>query len=243
MKNSDISWCHHTFSPWWGCAKVSPACLNCYAKGIAVRNGHNVWGPTSHRRFFDDWHWLQPLKWNSEAMRTGTRPRVFSASMADIFEDRSDLIDTRSQLFELIRATPRLDWLLLTKRPENITQMLPSSWGLGWKNVWLGVTVENQQQANQRLPILREIPSRIRFVSCEPLLGPVGLDLEGISWVIAGGESGRDYRDMKPRWATWIRDQCIDQGVAFHFKQWSGIVPKKLGRLLDGRTWDEIPNS
>ena len=243
MKNTEISWCHHTFNPWWGCQKVSPGCVHCYAERLSKSVGSSLWGETAPRRFFGEKHWNDPLKWNAEVQAEGERKRVFCASMADVFEDRADLLAPRARLFRLIEATPNLDWLLLSKRPENFKALLPASWGKGWDNVWLGVTVENQQMANKRTPLLQEIPAAVRFLSCEPLLGVLTLELTNIHWVICGGESGYRYRPMKARWAAWLRDQCIDQGVPFHFKQWGTSRPKESGRLLDGRTWDEFPTS
>jgi protein gp37 len=150
-KNSHIEWTHHTFNPWWGCAKVSPACQHCYAEAWAKRVGARVWGAKAPRRFFGNDHWNEPLKWNSEAKKNRIRYRVFCASMADVFEDRIDLDLWRARLWDLIDATPYLDWLLLTKRPESVEKL--SRWGAVWPaNVWLGTTVENQECAEKRLP-------------------------------------------------------------------------------------------
>src|SRR5207245_7041240 len=152
-KNSSIEWTDHTFNPWWGCTKVSPACTNCYAEVWARRVGADVWGASSERRFFSEKHWQEPLKWNADATAMNRRKRVFCASMADVFESRHDLDDERAKLWNLIDATPSLDWLLLTKRPENIQLMAP--WKDIWpRNVWLGTTVENHMYAETRLPHL-----------------------------------------------------------------------------------------
>lgn len=233
-QNSKIEWTHHTFNPWWGCEKVSPACKHCYAQSWAQRLALNLWGgDNTPRRFFSDSHWQDPLKWNREAAAAGERRRVFCASMSDVFEDRRDLDAPRARLWKLIEATPWLDWLLLSKRAETISRLVP--WGLNWPaNVWIGTTVENQEYASLRVPILTEIPAAVRFVSCEPLLGP--LDLRpwlatdarplGINWVIAGGESGPRSRPMNPLWAEDLRDQCIDHNVPFHFKQWGHWGPQ-----------------
>lgn len=254
-----ISWCDHTFNPWWGCVKVSPACAHCYAETFSKRVGQKVWGIDAPRRFFGPKHWAEPLKWNAAAVKAGVRRRVFCASMADVFEDRDDLMDERRRLFDLIDETRGLDWLLLTKRPENIARLMPKFWnGCDWPNVWLGTTAENQQYANERIPHLLKAQAVVRFVSVEPMLGP--LDLErggftllrpvkspsgtrwpGLNWIIAGGESGAHCRPSEPDWFRSLRDQCVDAGVAFHFKQWGGVHAKANGRLLDGREWLEFP--
>ena len=191
-KRSRIEWTDHTFNPWWGCTKVSPACKHCYAEAWAKRVGQRVWGKGASRRFFGDRHWTQPVVWNSEAAEAGERERVFCASMADVFENRRDLDPWRDKLWELIEATPSLDWLLLTKRPENVSELAP--WKGKWpKNIWLGTTVENQKMATARLPLLEKIDTVVRFISAEPLLGRINLDPwlgATINWVITGGESG-----------------------------------------------------
>lgn len=292
-----IEWTDHTFNPWWGCSRVSPACRFCYADDQAKRYGHQVWRRHGPRRMLSDANWARPLKWNRDAERAGVPAKVFCASMADVFEDHPDVTEPRERLWGVIEATPWLCWQLLTKRPENITRMAP--WGDSWPaNVWMGTSVENQRYADERLPLLLAVPAKVRFLSCEPLLGPVDLKLTeevdgctcgvgpsgyygmhergcglemgphwGISWVIAGGESGGlKARPMRPEWARSLRNQCQVAGVPFLFKQWGsnrwvehsaydhaaqcwvadGIEPqhvsKKLaGRELDGRTWDEFP--
>lgn len=260
-ENSAIEWTHHTFNPWWGCIEVSPACDNCYARTFAKRVGQKVWGASDStpRRFFADKHWSEPLKWNQKAADAGERHRVFCASMADVFEQNPSLDEHRARLWSLIEATPRLDWLLLTKRPQNIKRMVPPAWlETPRQNVWYGTTVENQHYADLRLPILLDVPAAVRFLSMESLLGPVDLerfvvlyDKNGepwvsrgdLHWIITGGESGAGYRTADPDWYRSLRDQCIEAGVAFFFKQWGGLNPKSLGRELDGREWSEFPTS
>jgi protein gp37 len=230
-QNSSIEWTDHTFNPWWGCSKVSPACNNCYAELWAKRMGHQVWGAAAERRFFSDAHWQEPLDWNEEARFLRRRKRVFCASMADVFERRAELHAHRDRLWELIEATPWLDWLLLTKRPQNISEMVP--WKRNWPgNVWLGTTVENQLYAERRLPFLLRNASVIRFLSCEPLLGALKLTgwfrkrgFHPIDWVIAGGESGAKSRPMHPDWAVSLLRQCQKAKVPFHFKQWGHWAP------------------
>ncbi len=250
-KDSAIEWTHHTFNPWWGCTKVSPGCEHCYAETWAKRVGENIWGARQDRRFFGDKHWGDPLKWNAAAESEGQRKRVFCASMSDVFEARSDLDPWRNRLWKLINQTPLLDWLLLTKRPQNIGGKIP--WGKQWpKNVWIGTSVEDQQRADERLPILLELPATYRFLSCEPLLGPVDLSkwtsqrpkhLHRIDWVIAGGESGPNARAMLPGWARQLRDQCQQSGIPFHFKQWGHWAPvpaPKRENSLVHKFWDEV---
>lgn len=273
-KNSQIEWTHHTFNPWWGCAKVSPACKNCYAEAWARRVGQSVWGAKAERRFFGENHWQEPLRWNREAERDGSRRRVFCASMADVFERRAELNVWRDRLWDIIEETPALDWLLLTKRPQNISTMTPWAGGNWPANVWLGTTVENQTAARQRLPNLLAHNAAVRFLSCEPLLSDLSLDewindskMCSVDWVIAGGESGASSRPMNPQWLRNLRDQCLEQGIPFHFKQWGHWAPvenpheplttyssigelatkmiavgkKRAGRELDGVFWDQVP--
>ena len=385
-KDTKISWATHTFNPFRGCSKISEGCRNCYAEAFSGRNPSvlGVWGPNGTRVVAAEAAWKEPLKWNRAAKEAGERHRVFCASLADVFEDwqgpmidsggqpindadgwYSPLVerrpltmqDVRRRLFELIDSTPNLDWLLVTKRPENITRMMPAKFEYDHAascelaasvetpvvrhNVWIGTSVENQQAADERIPHLLKVPARVRFLSCEPLLGPVNLmqwlqaeecefcgpdfvhvDVEEsytivatgetrtgvqtycdecpqrdpesgstvnsvdspIHWVIVGGESGSNARPMFPDWARSIRDQCRQaSGVAFHFKQWgewqiggsncvavgtdgklcdthggqlicthpdrghmhtlmSRVGKENAGRILDGRTWDEVPS-
>jgi protein gp37 len=189
--------------------------------------------------------------------------------MADVFESRAELHSWRHKLWPLIEQTPWLDWLLLTKRPQNVHRTVP--WNDRWPaNVWLGVTAENQKRAKQRIPHLLDAPARIHFVSAEPLLGPLSIaEWQGIDWVIAGGESGHHARPTDPEWARALRDECRSRGIAFHFKQWGhwapeiphGTTPRQrlelaspqgirtlyglgksaAGRMLDGQTWDQFP--
>jgi len=249
-RDTKIEWAHHSWNPWWGCVRVSPACQHCYAESFAKRTGHGVWGVDAPRRFFGDAHWQQPVKWNREAAAAGERHRVFCASMADVFEDRADLAEARGRLFGLIDVTRSLDWLLLTKRPEHIRQMLPADWlSHPLPHVWFGTTVEDVPRL-ARINALRAVPAAVRFLSCEPLLAEIRPNLDGIDWVICGGESGHGARPMRPEWARALRDECEAQGKAFHFKQWGDydahgqrVGKKAAGRLLDGREWNEVPTA
>jgi protein gp37 len=343
-KNSSIEWTHHTFNPWRGCKKVSAGCANCYADTQAKRNRKTLamWGSEEQggtRVVAAEAMWQEPVKWNRQAKaemdawlaehkgapyeppRPPSRPRIFCASFADVFEDwqgpmvnsdghpivkcyscmkggfssvgapsrckcggrleHASMHDVRARLFQLIDATPNLDWLLLTKRPENIARMMPKRKGcerchgsgkrvagiylmtcehcgdasnLIRPNVWLGTSVENQQTADERIPHLLRVPAAVRFLSMEPLLGPVdltnlpqpsgdvidglsgwtefkvngGARVRGVNWVIVGGESGPNARPMHPNWARSIRDQCQAAGVPFFFKQWGEYSPTDL---------------
>ncbi len=323
-QDTKIEWATHTFNPWIGCTKVSPACAHCYAEAFSKRTGKAKWGDNGTRVVTSAKYWQQPAKWNRAAEKAGTPVFVFCASMADVFEDwqgamligaggdqdelrrcptcgwlgtlplivrelakRTNVegcpncdndVDTltdvmvavRHELFtRVIPATPWLTWLLLTKRPHNVRDMVTRSWLERWPaNVWVGTTVESQEQADRRIPELLAVPCRTRFLSCEPLLGPLdlrrgvyehayperieigirGTSLDRIHWVIAGGESGPGARPMFIEWARSLRDQCQAAGVPFFFKQWGdhdgvGVrMPKKqAGRLLDGILHNDRP--
>lgn len=235
----------YSWNPWWGCLKVSEECRFCYAEGIARHYGHQVWGPaaTTPRRFFGPKHWQEPLRWNQQAERDGHRRSVFCASMADVYEMHPDVEHARQHLWELIQATPWLNWLLLTKRPENILALSPWSAGNWPDHVWVGTSIGLQRRAEERLPLLLDVPAVVRFVSCEPLLGPLDLSpwLADLQWVICGGESGHEARPMNPEWARSLRNQCLEVLVPFFFKQHGGRYHNSGGRLLDGRIWDEMP--
>jgi protein gp37 len=254
--NTAISWADDTFNPWWGCARVSPACRFCYAADWAKRTGHpELWHRHGVRRLFGEKHWQDPLKLNARAEREG-RPRfVFCASMADVFEDHPALPPERDRLWGVIGRTPSLVWLLLTKRPENVMRMVPWD-ATDWPaNAWIGASAETQRWADRRIPFLLQVPAPVRFLSCEPLLGPIDLlgrhvvmgqgdweerrdpgYLRGIGWIIAGGESGRDRRvhPTHPEWARSLRDQAVAAGVPFHWKQWGEWAPVPAGGVLNG---------
>lgn len=244
-----ISWATSTFNPWWGCTKVSPGCDHCYAEGTARRWG-TQWGANAVRRTFGDKHWNEPLAWNAKAARSGQPWRVFVASMADVF-DKDAPEGARERLWALIRATPALTWMVLTKRIGNATRMLPADWGDGYPNVWLGATIVNQEEADRDIAKLAATPARVRFLSCEPLLGPIDLrrnlpaermlrwyrPMVGmVDWIIVGGESGVSARPMNPAWATSLRDQCAAARVPFFFKQWGEWLPfeqREAGQFSD----------
>ena len=327
-ENTTIEWADHTFNPWEGCQKIGLGCLHCYAETRNARFGGGVainWGPGAPRRRTSASNWQLPLKWDREAKAKGIRYRVFCASLADVFDNEVDP-QWRADLFQLIISTPNLDWLLLTKRIGNAKAMIAEAVECPMDmmdvlrplpNVWIGATVVNQEEADRDIPKLLAAPAVKRFLSMEPLLGPVelghwigttkaigattfrdenniyrcdltGTPVDGIDWVIVGGESGPNARPMHPDWARSLRDQCIAAGVPYLFKQWgewrepehgenfdtsmgraakppafilseTGTVhcfesehivngkpvikvgKKEAGRLLDGRTWDEVP--
>lgn len=251
-EQSGIEWTDATFNPWWGCVRVSPACARCYADALAKRYGHKgLWDQEDgRRRFFTDDHWRKPRLWDRRAARDGARLRVFCASMADVFEDARILDEHRRRLWSLIDETPWLHWQLLTKRPENVMGLAP--WGDDWPdNVWIGTSIENSR-FTFRADLLREIPACTRFISAEPLLGSLflngrpnrrPLDLDGIDWVIVGGESGPGARPMDEEWAMELKDATHDAGAAYFVKQLGGY-PDKRGKdkaLLNGRIWRELP--
>lgn len=216
--DSRIEWCDHTFNPWQGCTKISPACDNCYAESWAKRSGLVQWGNHPRRRASAA-YWQQPLKWNRQAACDGVRRKVFCASLADVFDNQAPE-EWRQDLWELIERTPSLDFLLLTKRPQNIAKMLPYDHPIR-DRIWLGTTVENDDEAARRIPIIATERARVRFLSCEPLLSNIrfGQLLAGINWVICGGESGPKARPYAYDWALSLIEQCAAAGVACFHKQ------------------------
>ena len=320
-ENTKIEWPHHTFNPIIGCTKKSEGCKNCYAEEMMDhRYGRAKWGANGTRVRTSSDNWKKPYTWNRKAAKLGERHRVFCASLSDVFEEHPAWVEPRRDLLKMIAETPHLDWLLLTKRPENVLRMIEESaeylfkhsditvaskW-LKWlkhgsdymPNVWAGASVENQKVADQRIPELLKIPAAVRFLSMEPLLGPVNsyvtstvegfdvvtdylrgtISIDGqahvpcnkVNWVIAGGESGTHARPMHPDWARSIRDECVDAGTPFLFKQWgewqqsshfafvdgasnsqmhrfddgqymAKVGKHNSGRLLDGQEWNQFP--
>lgn len=230
--NSKIEWCSHTFNPWLGCQKVSPGCDHCYAEAMMDhRYGKVQWGPHGERKRTTPQNWRQPKKWNAAAVKTGQRVRVFCASLSDVFDNRVPEL-WRKDLFDLIWETPMLDWLLLTKRPENMAKMLPWK-SAPWSHVWLGTTCEDQAAYDRRWPILRDTPATIRFISYEPAIGPLALpEAAHPDWIICGGESGPHARYMEPEWAYVLLAQCQYYGVRFFMKQMTGKKPIPAALML-----------
>lgn len=231
--NSKIEWTDATWNPVTGCDKISPGCKHCYAETMAARL--KAMGQANYAKGFEltlQPHMLdQPLRWK--------RPRtIFVNSMSDLFhEDVPD--DYIRRVFEIMQKAHWHRFQVLTKRAGRLRELSPE---LPWpENVWAGVSVESQGYA-YRINCLRQVPAAVRFLSLEPLLGPLpNLDLRGIHWVIVGGESGPRARPMAEEWAIDLRDQCLQAGVPFFFKQWGGVNKKAAGRQLHGRTWDEMP--
>lgn len=253
-ENSKIEWTDHTFNPWEGCQKVSPGCDHCYAETRNARYAGGTavnWGPGAPRRRTSAANWRKPLAWNAAHAeffaQHGRRQRVFCASLADVFDNAVDPA-WRADLFELIEQTPNLDWLLLTKRIGNAASMTAQvrpgydNWLHDVGNVWLGASIVNQEEADRDIPKLLGTPARVRFLSMEPLLGPVDLcqahfapvKLPRVDWIIVGGESGPGARPMHPNWARSLRDQCAAAGVPFLFKQWGEWLPAVEGRSITG---------
>jgi protein gp37 len=230
---SSIEWTEATWNPVTGCSKVSPGCAHCYAETFAERwrgiPGH------PYQQGFDLRLWPerldQPLRWK--------RPRlVFVNSMSDLFHE--DIPDTFiQQVFQVMHEASQHTFQILTKRHERLLEVGST---LEWPpNVWMGVSIENRRFVH-RADYLRDLDAAVRFISAEPLLGPLdGLNLKRIDWLIAGGESGPGHRNVKADWLVELRDRCVSEDVAFFFKQWGGTRPKSGGRVLEGRTWDEFP--
>lgn len=276
---SKIEWTDSTFNPWVGCTKIKrpgnkpSACDFCYAEKWAKRSGQVRWGSHPRRRTTDV-YWQSPLKWNSQASdfyrKFGRRRRVFCASLADVFDNQAD-VEWRTDLFELIRQCDQIDWQLLTKRPQNIKKMLPSNWGTGYPNVWLGTTAEDAASYQERVSHLLTLPAVVKFVSYEPALGPLGkVEVGGATpdWIIIGGESGvrADLaRPTQPQWARDAIEECRRHKVAPFLKQWGSYSNNPLvveqgwtikeamemdppengkgGGKLDDKIWREFPRA
>ncbi|MGO9547279.1 MAG: DUF5131 family protein [Rhodomicrobium sp.] len=244
--NSSIEWTEATWNPVVGCTIISPGCTNCYAMRMARRleamgqpkyagttrisGGRSKWNGVVR---MDEESLKLPSSWKTGRM-------IFVNSMSDLFHEEVPL-QFIQRVFATMKKTRQHSYQILTKRAERLAEL---SEKLEWpENVWMGVSVENADYLH-RIDHLRQTDAHIKFLSIEPLLGPLSkMKLDGIDWVIVGGESGPGARPMDLKWVRSIRDQCVDAGVAFHFKQWGGVNKKKNGRLLDGRTWDEFPAS
>lgn len=241
---SAIEWTEATWNPTTGCDRVSAGCDNCYALTLAKRlkamgsakyqtdGDRRTSGPGFGVAIHED-SLAIPLRWR--------QPRVvFVNSMSDLFHAKVPAEFVR-KVFDVMAATPRHTYQILTKRALRLSRLAPQ---LPWPpNVWMGVSVEDHSQLD-RVDHLRTVPAAVRFVSAEPLLAPLdGIDLTGIDWLIAGGESGRNARPVDPAWVRALRDDCLAADVAFFFKQWGGRTPKAGGRLLDGRSWEQLPTA
>lgn len=241
---SSIEWTEATWNPVAGCTVLSPGCTNCYAMGMAARlalMGRNKYAGTT-RKSGGRAKWNGEINLDHASLETPQQWRagrlIFVNSMSDLFHEKVP-VRFIQKVFSVAASTPQHTYQVLTKRAERMT-MLGST--LSWpENLWMGVSVENIDYT-WRIKSLQNTPAKIKFLSLEPLLGPLdSLDLRNIDWVIVGGESGPGARPMKEEWVRSIRDQCLRSQVAFHFKQWGGVNKKKAGRMIDGRTWDDIP--
>lgn len=244
--NSPIEWTEATWNPVAGCTILSPGCTNCYAMRLArrleamgqpkytgttrVSGGRAKWNGNI---VLDETALDIPLRWKSPKI-------IFVNSMSDLFHEKVPL-EFISKVFSVMQRARQHTFQILTKRADRLSSVAEK---LSWpNNVWMGVSVESEEYID-RIDSLRGTPAFIKFLSLEPLLGPLhDLNLAGIDWAIAGGESGPSARPMDPEWVRSIRDQCVAAGVAFHFKQWGGVQKKQAGRVLDGRTWDELPKT
>lgn len=244
--SSSIEWTDATWNPVAGCTIVSPGCTNCYAMRMAARleaiGSEKYTGTT--RKTGGRYKWTGKVVLDYAALaipRTWRKGRrVFVNSMSDLFHEDVPF-DFVQAVFAVMSATPQHTYQILTKRADRLLELSPL---LSWsKNVWMGVSVENEDYL-WRADRLRQTGAQVKFLSLEPLLGPVpGLSLAGIDWAIVGGESGPGARPMDPEWVRAIRDACLEADVAFHFKQWGGPVKSRTGRTLDGRTWEEWPSA
>ena len=226
-EETGIGWTNSTFNAWWGCVKVGPECQHCYAETLDLATGGNHWGVRSLPRKMSSGNWRNPRVWNRDHeeffAKHGHNRRVFCGSMMD-WCDKNAPEGQRERLFNLIKETPNLTWQLLTKRAPNIAKCLPPDWEQGYNHVWLGVSVGDRKHGLPRIDHLRKVPAKVRFLSIEPLLEDLGeIDLEGIHWVIVGGESGEGFRYMDPDWALRIKEQCDARSVPFFFKQTGGL--------------------
>ncbi len=233
MKKTKIEWTESTWNPVTGCTKISDGCLNCYAERMAKRlkamgqlNYKNGFELTIHPNSLE-----LPLQWKKPQM-------IFVNSMSDLFHKKVPVTYIK-KVFDVMNLAEWHTFQILTKRADRLLKL---SSKLNWtQNIWMGVSVENKDCLN-RIDDLRRTDAKTKFISFEPLLGPLPkVNLREIDWVIIGGESGPGARYMNPKWVTNLRDQCIKQKVPFFFKQWGGVNKKKTGRLLNGRTWDEMP--
>lgn len=269
-KETGISWTDSTANFWWGCFKVSPGCQHCYADTLAKRYGKSIWGPVKTTdRELKKGIWKELPKWNEAAKKSGQRKRVFVMSMGDFFEDHPQVTEWRDRALALIQECKSLDFQVLTKRPENVNRMIENSsshsfsdaemWFYANPHVWIGTSIENQEQANIRINELIKIPAAVRFLSMEPLLGLVDFSKIGIvvqykgvngqfdyrrpgkkshiDWVIVGGESGHGKRPFNADWARLIRDQCQAASVPFFMKQVDKVQP-----IPDDLMIREFPN-
>lgn len=229
-----ISWTNRTWNPWRGCTKISPGCKNCYMFTAQTRYGND---PSVVVRTKT---WKDPFRWQRDAEKSDRQELIFTCSWSDWFHKDAD--DWRAEAWEIVRRCPNLIFQILTKRPDRIEENLPRDWDSGYPNVWLGVSIESNRYVG-RAEILKSVPAQVRFVSAEPLLGALpGLDLDGIDWIIVGGESGPSFRKMNLDWARDLRDRAMNEGVPYFYKQGSALRTE-TDTLLDGEEWRQLPSS
>jgi protein gp37 len=233
-EGSIISWTKHTWNPWRGCQKISPGCKHCYMFAAQKRYGRDPSIVTRTQT------WRDPLRWQKEAAARGEQWNVFTCSWSDWFIESADA--WRDEAWRIIRACPNLTFQILTKRPGNIQDRLPADWGVGYQNVWLGVSIESAEYTWRRDELVRH-PAVVHFISAEPLLEDIAptLNLEHIEWLIVGGESGPGWRPMNTSWARSLRDKCRESGTVFFFKQ-SAAPRTEMGVELDGEILHAFPH-
>jgi protein gp37 len=240
-EQSAISWTDGTFNPWIGCTRVSPGCDHCYAaRDNERRKWVSAWGAERRRTKT----WGDPLKWNRKAIETGYKPRIFCASLADVFDNEVPQ-EWREDLWQLLRDTPNLRWIVLTKRIGNVMKMVPADWPLA--HVGIMATMVNQEEYDRDRFKLRDVPAPWRGISAEPLLSRIILDHAShrrehwLDWMITGGESGPGFRQLDMDAVRYMRDQCRDLGITFHHKQNGGVRGKDAGCLVDGVEHKHFP--
>jgi protein gp37 len=245
---SSIEWTEATWNPVAGCTPISPGCLNCYAARMALRletvggSCGDKYAGTAKRARDGRPVFAGRINLDDESLelpKTWRKPRrIFVNSMSDLFHEGVPT-EFVQRVFKVMNACPQHEFQVLTKRPERTLELASE---LEWSpNIWMGTSVENAMYTH-RIKTLRHVPAAIRFLSCEPLIGAIPrLPLEGIHWVIVGGESGPGARVMEHEWVEQIRDRCVEREVPFFFKQWGGVQKSRTGRVLEGRTWDEFP--
>lgn len=244
-EKTKIDWATSSFNFWQGCsATTNPGCDICYAvRRVLPRQGI---GEHTVRRTSAD-HWKEPLRWQRKAKEAGTTQTVFANSLSDFFHSYADI--WRDEAWDIIRQTPNLQWIILTQRIERVAAHLPKDWGLGWPNVWLGVSASDQAHADKRIPRLLEIPAALHLVSLEPLKEAVTLHpewLPKLDWVITGGASGDEWTQWRllPKWIINLRNQCVNASIPFFFKQLGGPAENYRNgdqALLEGRLWQQVP--
>lgn len=236
-ENSAIAWTDHTFNPWIGCDEISRACDHCYAKELAERYGWAKWGPKEERHRTKPSNWNKPFSWDRKALKDGTRPKVFCLSLGD-FADNKVPQSWRDDLKDVIRKTPNLDWLILSKRPQNYIPLYGREFFEECKRrLWIGCTAENQEEYDRRRLHVLAVPAAVHFFSVEPMMGPVIRDIANERdknvWYICGGESGAERRPMEMEWIESLRASCAETKTPFFFKQDTGRTPGQQGRASD----------